>query len=299
MTPSAGMAGAAERNTKPMCHRNIGDTNGRKLFRWVCSSNVDMYFGWWHGAKRFLCRRVDPAGVLFRDVAVLGFHIRSRGTHVLASLRVSDTKEQSSLQRNWILTAPRWMRQKAGTFPYPHWASILLDNPIRRTLESPAVTIDAIGLRGDENVLEVGPGPGFFSLELASRLSSGHLHLFDIQPEMLDKARRKLESAGYRSTGFHVGTAGADFPFPADVFDVAFLAEVIGEIPDRSACLRSLARVLKPHGKLVFREAFPDPDRLSVSELRALVEPHGFAFIDGHENRWRGIARFQRESLKQ
>lgn len=148
-------------------------------------------------------------------------------------------------------------------------------------------------------MLEVGPGPGFFSLELANRLSSGHLDLFDIQPEMLDKARRKLESAGYRNAGYHVGTAGADFPFPAEVFDVAFLAEVIGEIADRSACLYSLARVLKPHGKLVFREAFPDPDRLNVSELRALVEPHGFAFIDGHENRWRGIARFQRESLKQ
>jgi ubiquinone/menaquinone biosynthesis C-methylase UbiE len=199
------------------------------------------------------------------------------------------------LAENWILAAPRWIRHRIGSFPYPHWASVLLDNPIRRALENPAATIDAIGLSGTEKVLELGPGPGFFSAELASRLTTGHLDLFDIQAEMLEKARHKLELAGYFNAGFHVGTAGEDFPFPDDTFDVAFLAEVIGEVPDQPACLRSLARVLKPHGMLVFREAFPDPDRLSVSELRALAEPNGFAFIDGDENRWRGIARFRRK----
>nr|WP_248923456.1 class I SAM-dependent methyltransferase [Mycobacterium intracellulare] len=197
---------------------------------------------------------------------------------------------------NWMLAAPRWVRQKIGAFPYPHWASVLLDNPIRRALENPAVTIDAIGLSGEENVLEVGPGPGFFSVELASRLTTGHLDLFDIQRQMLAKARDKLESAGYRNVGFHVGTAEADFPFPDNAFDVAFLAEVIGEVPDQPGCLRALARIVKPHGILVFREAFPDPDRLSVAELRALAEPNGFSFIDGQENRWRAIARFRRKS---
>jgi hypothetical protein len=66
--------------------------------------------------------------------------------------------------------------------------------------------------------------PGFFSTELARR-PQGRLELFDVHPEMLDKARH------------------------------------------------SLARVLRPGGLLVFVEAFPDPDRLSVSFLRQLVEP--------------------------
>ncbi|WP_313959977.1 class I SAM-dependent methyltransferase [Mycobacterium deserti] len=185
-------------------------------------------------------------------------------------------------------------RTVIGRFPFPHWASVLLNNPIRRALERPDSTIDKIGLDGHEHVLELGPGPGFFSVPLAGRLPRGHLDLFDIQPGMLDRARRNLERAGHRNVGYHVGEADVELPFPDGAFDVAFLAEVIGEVSDKTACLRSLARVIKPGGVLVFREAFPDPDRLSVAELRKLAEPNDFAFADAIEGRWGDVVRFRR-----
>jgi ubiquinone/menaquinone biosynthesis C-methylase UbiE len=69
---------------------------------------------------------------------------------------------------------------------------------------------------------------------------------------------------------------------------------VIGEVPDKPACIRSLRRVLKPGGRLVFAEAFPDPDRMSVRELRDLVEPENFEFVQATGNRWHDIVRFRR-----
>lgn len=188
----------------------------------------------------------------------------------------------------------RRARAGIGTFPYPHQAAALLDNPFRRRLEKPGQSIDVLELNGTERVLEIGPGPGFFSLELAGRLTSGRLDLFDIQPQMLAKARRKLEQAGHRDIGYTAGQAGAALPFPANTFDAAFLAEVIGEVPDKGACIRALAVVLKPHGKLVFHEAFPDPDRLSVDELTALCEPAGFVMDCAQQSRWKDIVRFRR-----
>jgi ubiquinone/menaquinone biosynthesis C-methylase UbiE len=196
----------------------------------------------------------------------------------------------------WIDTVLRRARTKVGTFPYPHQAAVFLDNPIRRAYAKPSDVIDAIGLTGDEHVLELGPGPGFYSTELARRLTTGRLELFDVQPEMLEKARRKLERAGYVDVGFHAGEAGAPFPFADATFDVAFLAEVIGEVPDQPACLNSLARVIKPGGVLVFEESFPDPDRLTVAELRALAEPAGFSFIEARGGRWRDVVRFVRRA---
>lgn len=186
------------------------------------------------------------------------------------------------------------LREKVGDFPYPHQLAVLLDNPLRRKLEQPAASVNVIGLSGDENVLEIGPGPGFFSAEIARCLKSGHLALFDIQPEMLEKARRKLARAGHHNVSFHAGEAGADLPFGDGHFDAAFMAQVIGEVTDKEACLRSLARVLKPEGALVFHESFPDPDRMSVSELRDLAEPHGFELIQAHGGRWKDIVRFQK-----
>jgi ubiquinone/menaquinone biosynthesis C-methylase UbiE len=181
-----------------------------------------------------------------------------------------------------------------GASPFPYQAAFLIDNPIRRTLLKPARMVDKLGLTGSEHVLELGPGPGFFSVEIARRLTEGRLELFDIQPEMLEKARHRLEQAGVTGVGFTVGQASDGLLFLDNTFDVAFLAAVIGEVPDKRACLRSLGQVLKPGGRLVFVEMFPDPDRLSVRELRELVEPEHFEFVEATENRWETVARFRR-----
>lgn len=183
-----------------------------------------------------------------------------------------------------------------GPIPFPHQATFLLDNPIRRAMNKPGRLIDGLGLRGSEQVLEVGPGPGFFSVEIALRLEYGRLDLFDLQPEMLEKARRRLRRAGFEDVGFTAGQAAEAFPFPDNTFDVAFLAAVIGEVPDPQACLQSLHRVLKPGGRLVFAEMFGDPDRLSVDQLRELAEPEGFELVEAIGSRWDDVVRFR--SLK-
>ncbi len=190
------------------------------------------------------------------------------------------------------LLQKRRENRKDRVAAFPHQAAFLLDNPLRRKLFKPSHTVDVIGLTGTERVLELGPGPGFYSVEIARRLNDGRLDLFDLQPEMLDKARRHLERAGFRDVGFTTGQAGQELPFPDNMFDVAFLAAVIGEVPDKRACIRSLRRALKPGGRLVFAETFPDPDRLSVQQLRDLAEPEGFEFVEAVGNRWRDVVCF-------
>jgi ubiquinone/menaquinone biosynthesis C-methylase UbiE len=192
----------------------------------------------------------------------------------------------------WVGALLHKSRQQ-GEAPFPYQAAFLLNNPIRRTLLKPARIIDKLGLAGSERVLELGPGPGYFSVEIARRLTEGRLELFDLQPEMLEKARQQLERAGLSNVGFTAGEASDGLPFPDNTFDVAFLSAVIGEVPDKQACLRSLGRVLKPGGRLVFLESFPDPDRLSVRELRDLAEPENFEFVEATGNRWETVAHFR------
>ena len=195
---------------------------------------------------------------------------------------------------SWMDTVLRQSR-RVGDFPYPHWAAVLLNNPVRRLIGRPGSVVDALRLAGNERVLEIGPGPGYFSTELARRLPRGRLDLFDLQPPMLDKARRRLAAVdnGCR-VGFHSGDAGAGLPFPGESFDVAFLAAVLGEIPDRDTCIRALERVLNPGALLVFVEAFPDPDRQSVAALRELVEPRGFVLQCWEGTTWRDVVQFRR-----
>jgi ubiquinone/menaquinone biosynthesis C-methylase UbiE len=184
-------------------------------------------------------------------------------------------------------------KRRESHSPFPHQATIMLNNPLRRALMKPARIIERLGLAGSERALEIGPGPGFFSVEIARRLTGGRLDLFDVQPEMLEKAKRQLERAGFGDVGFSAGDASDGFPFPENTFDVAFLAAVIGEVPDAKSCVRSVGHVLKPGGRLVFLEMFGDPDRLSVRELRDLVEPEGFELVETSGSRWKEITSFR------
>ena len=163
-----------------------------------------------------------------------------------------------------------------GTFP--HQLAFLLEIPLRRLILSPEELADRLELTPTSRVLEIGPGPGYFSVEIARRIPGGHLELFDLQPEMLDKARRKFERAGVRNVGFTPGDAGA-LPFKENDFDVVFMVAVLGEIPDPSGCLRGAYRTLRPGGLLSITEQPGDPDFTPLESLIALAEPHGFQYV--------------------
>ena len=165
---------------------------------------------------------------------------------------------------------------------FPHQFSWLIDNPLRRLVLAPETLAKRLPLSDTSRILELGPGSGYFSAALAAQVPHGRLELFDLQPEMLAKAERKLQARGFKNVGYTTGNAGEGLPFPDDDFDVAFLSSVLGEVPDQPRCLRALHRVLGPNGTLVFHESIPDPDLIRFEALRDLVEPEGFKF----ERRW-------------
>ena len=160
---------------------------------------------------------------------------------------------------------------------YPHQLSFLIDNPIRRLMISPGEFADRLSLTASSRVLEVGSGSGYFSVEIARRTPQGHLELFDLQLEMLGKARRKLQASGLNDVGYTQGDA-ANLPFADASFDVATLVAVLGEVPEKQRCADSLYRVVRPGGRVVFHEQLPDPDIFKLSTLRGLIEGAGFEF---------------------
>jgi ubiquinone/menaquinone biosynthesis C-methylase UbiE len=143
-------------------------------------------------------------------------------------------------------------------------------------------------------VLEVGCGSGVFSVEVARRLPRGHLELFDLQQEMLDKARQKIEAAGLAAL---VGCTQGDarkLELPTTGFDVAFLVAVLGEIAEPRECLRALHRVIRPGGLLSITEHLPDPDFSRFPRLRELVGRQGFEFSEPFGPPWSYTATFRR-----
>ena len=162
-----------------------------------------------------------------------------------------------------------------GTCPYQ--LAFLLEFGLRRFILSPESLADHLELNATSRVLELGPGPGYFSRAVARRVSKGYLLLADLQREMLRKARRKLAQAGFRNTGF-VQVNGTALPLLSGAWDCVFLVAVLGEVPDRASCLQEIYRVLRSGGLLSLTEQPGDPDFFPLPDARKLVEGVGFRF---------------------
>lgn len=188
-----------------------------------------------------------------------------------------------------------WLQHVFGSQPFfPHQMSFILELPLRRFLIRPDQLAERLHLTVGSRVLEIGAGPGVFSVEIARRVPDGHLELFDLQVEMLERAKRKIEAAGLSGVvGYTQGDA-RELAFPPATFDVAFLVAVLGEVPEPRRCLQATRRVLRPGGLLSITEHLPDPDFSRFSRLRALVEPEGFVFVERFGRPWAYTANFSR-----
>lgn len=105
-------------------------------------------------------------------------------------------------------------------------------------------------LRPGENVVDVGCGAGIDSL-IAARMVSpdGRVVGIDMTPDMLGKARRAAEEAGIANVGFQQGY-GEELPVADSWADVIISNGVLNLMPDKTAALKEMARVLKPGGRL-------------------------------------------------
>jgi ubiquinone/menaquinone biosynthesis C-methylase UbiE len=87
-----------------------------------------------------------------------------------------------------------------GIFPYQYAFTLLI--PLRNIFLSPKQLIKRLGLKQGSAVLEVGSGPGYFSTRIAGKLPEGKLILADIQQEMLDKAKRRIDTKGFTNVEY-------------------------------------------------------------------------------------------------
>jgi ubiquinone/menaquinone biosynthesis C-methylase UbiE len=111
---------------------------------------------------------------------------------------------------------------------------------------------------------------------------------------MLDALMRRAAQRAIENIVPKQGDARA-LPYADGCVDAAFLITVLGEIPDQSAALRELHRVIRPGGRLVVGEIAPlDPHFVGAAALRRRSEAAGFSFESRTGPRLSYLALFAR-----
>jgi ubiquinone/menaquinone biosynthesis C-methylase UbiE len=176
--------------------------------------------------------------------------------------------------------------------PCPASFSWIVDNPIRKRYMRPV--LERTGIQPGERVLELGPGPGAFTVGTARRVGpGGSVVTVDIQPEMIAKVERRVKESGLTNVETHVASA-YELPLPDSSMDRAFVITVLAEIPDKPRSLAELRRVLRPGGVLSVTEEFLDPDYPFACETVRRAEKAGFRLKGRYGNFWLYTLNFEK-----
>ena len=179
------------------------------------------------------------------------------------------------------LGAALWWRKNPSACPYGQ----------RFWVEAPHLGIErdrlreVLGARSGERVLEIGPGTGYYTLDIAEWVGAdGTVEIFDLQQEFLDHTMRR---AAERGIGNVVPTRGdaTSLPYEDGSIDAVVLTAVLGEIPDPGAALREIRRVLRPDGRLIVGEVFGDPHFTTQGSLKRQAGEAGLRY-ETHSGNW-------------
>jgi len=167
------------------------------------------------------------------------------------------------------------------------WAHVF-DDPKRDAWQKPHEVIQALALKPDAVVADLGSGTGYFAVRLANMVPKGRVYGVDTEPDM---AKYLAERAKREKRGNLIAISGApDDPRIPEKADLILLVDVYHHIEAREGYFRKLRGSLKPGGRLAVidfrmdsphgppRAARVEPDRV-IAELKGA----GYALAGRHE----------------
>ncbi len=147
----------------------------------------------------------------------------------------------------------------------------------------PGTFLEAVGLRQNDVVIDVGAGTGFWT-EPISRLvgPGGRVIAVDVEPIMLEDLRALVQARDLHNVEV-LQSGESSIPLDDAIADLVLLAFVLHEPQDPEDLLGEVVRLLKPHGRVLVldwqahpsREGPPLEHRISAEEARALMGAAG------------------------
>lgn len=167
------------------------------------------------------------------------------------------------------------------------WAKVF-DDPERDAWQKPHEVIEALALKSDAAVADLGAGTGYFAMRLAHMVSKGRVYGVDLEPDMVKYLAERAKKAGLKNLSAVQGTP-SDAKLPAKV-DLVLLVDVYHHIDKREAYFGKLAGALKPGGRVAVidfnassKVGPPVSARMTAAQVQAEMGKAGYRLAAHHD----------------
>ena len=152
-----------------------------------------------------------------------------------------------------------------------HRGAAWLERQSRVRDEAPNEAVQAMQLASDTVVADIGAGTGYFTFRLAALVPEGRVYAVDIQPEMLDIIRKRMQRGPVENV---IPVKGQkDNPMlPAGEIDAVLLVDAYHEFAYPYEMMRAIVRALRPGGKVYLIEYRGEDPRIPIKPLHKMTQ---------------------------
>jgi len=159
---------------------------------------------------------------------------------------------------------------------FAFWIITLMhDNPLLPIFRNPYKLLRAAGLKEGQRVLEVGCGPGFFTIPAAKMVGAkGLVYATDINPFAVRRVKKKIEREHIKNIEPMLAIA-SDTGLPESSIDLAFIFGLRYVVGGLGNVLSEMLRILKRGALLSFEKTGGSGEQLIQGTERA-----GFTYLE-------------------
>jgi len=158
-----------------------------------------------------------------------------------------------------------------------------LERPDRAQWQKPDAVIQALGLQGNETVVDLGAGSGYFTFRLAQALPQGLVIPIDAEPEMVRHIHRKALTEHWANVRAPVATS-PDNPGVPGGANLVFVCDVLLHVKQKADWLKAVSAPLRSGTRIVLidfkagplPEGPPETLKVPKSRMIELCQAAGF-----------------------
>jgi len=166
------------------------------------------------------------------------------------------------------------------------WAQVF-DDPKRDAWQKPHEVIQALALKPDAVVADIGSGTGYFAVRFARMVPKGKVYGVDTESDMVKYLAERAKREGLKNVTAVAGAPGD--PRLPEKADLIILVDVYHHIEGRERYFRSLRDALRPGGRIAIIDfTLNSPDgppknaRIAPERVKTELERAGYTLVQEH-----------------